>query len=47
MVFSSVTSSGGHKARPYEAEDENETMGVDDPRALAAVRAFYRRWNRQ
>jgi bifunctional UDP-N-acetylglucosamine pyrophosphorylase / glucosamine-1-phosphate N-acetyltransferase len=26
-------------------EDENETMGVDDPAALAAARALYRRRN--
>jgi bifunctional N-acetylglucosamine-1-phosphate-uridyltransferase/glucosamine-1-phosphate-acetyltransferase GlmU-like protein len=37
----------GRRVIHLTTEDENETMGVDDPHALAAARALYRRRNRQ
>jgi bifunctional UDP-N-acetylglucosamine pyrophosphorylase/glucosamine-1-phosphate N-acetyltransferase len=37
----------GRRVIHLTTEDENETMGVDDPQALAAARALYRRRNRQ
>jgi len=36
-----------HRVAYLTTEDESETMGVDDPLALAAARAFYRRGNRR
>lgn len=37
----------GRRVAYLTTEDENETMGVDDPEALAAARALYRRRNRR